>query len=272
MKKRFDLVLPFPVLIFVLGAFLYVETQNEARVQFLRAQEQWRQGHYGESIDLYEGILRDYPKSRYADQALWEMGTIHYVNFYHVDRAAACFQKLLRQYPKSLLVEEVKLRLAQIYEADLGDLSRAITYWQQVLARDSSADLQRKVCFKMADALFKINRIEEAREHFQRVIEASAGDHLSEQSRIRLGIILQIQKDYRGSVDWFQQVLTSTQCGDCRIQAQLGLIESYEFMEELARAIETAQAIRHEDYPLPVKEGLLERLKEKGKYYGRQRW
>ena len=268
--KKFDLVLFLPFAIFAIGVFLYVGTQNEARVQFLRAQDQWRSGQYGEAIHLYEGVFRDYPKGRYADRALWEMGTIHYVNFHHVDRAVVCLQKLLRLYPKSPLARDAELRLAEIHEAELGNMAQAISYWQQVLGQDSSPALGRRVRFKMANAHFKISQFQVARKQFQRVVNAGPNDHLSEQSEIRVGTILQIQKDYPGSTECFRRVLASTECDDCRIQAQLGLIESYEFMEELGRAVETAQAIRNEGHLLPMKEGLLERLREKGRYYEAQ--
>ena len=267
MKKRFKLILFLPFSIFAVGVCLYVETENEARVQFIRAQDQWRNGQHGKAIHLYEGVLRDYPKSRYADDALWEMGTIHYVNLHHADRAVLCFQKLLRQYPESVLATETELRLAEIHEAELGDIARAISYWQQVLGRDPPPELSRPVRFKIANAHFKISQFQVARDHFQRVVNAGPSDHLSQQSEIRVGTIMQIQKDYPGSAEYFRRVLASTECDDCRIQAQLGLIESCEFMEELGRAIETAQAIRQEGHLLPMREGLLERLREKGRYY-----
>lgn len=272
MKRTFDLVLLLPFLVFGTGVYLYVETQNEAHVQFLRAQEQWRNGNYNESTGLYRQVYTDYPRSRYADDALWEISSIHYVNFYDVNRTIFYLQKIISEYPESPRVRECKLRLAEIHEVELGDIPGAIEYWKEALSEESSIRRRNGILFRMANACFKINRFDEALEHFKRVLDSEPGEHLREQSQVRVGTILQIRKQYPESVRYFQQAAAETECRDCRIQAQLGMIESYEFMDEMERAIQIAQAIDPEDYPAPMKDELLARLNEKTKYYGLKVW
>lgn len=267
MKTKPSLVLSLPFLVFGSGVFLYRETQSEAHVQFVRAEEQWRSGNYREAIDLYEGVHKDHPKSRYADDALWEIATIQYVNFYQINRAVSYFQMLLDEYPTSPLVRDAQLRLAEIHEGELTDIPQAIHYWRLVLATEPPGEQRRQILFKMANAYFKINRFEKARERFGMLFEGGEVDHFADQSRIRAGTILQILKEYASSTRCFREILSSSQCADCRIQARLGLIESYEFMGELGSAIETAQAIRDDEYPEAMKQDLLKRLQEKRKYY-----
>lgn len=265
MRTWFSLIPCLPLLIFGGGAFLYVETQNEAHVQLVRAEGQWRKGNYARALEMHARVYRDHPKSRYADEALWEMATINYVNFYRIDRAVSYLQTLLAEYPASPLARDAKLRLAEIHEGEIADIPQAIRYWQQVLAADSPRQLRRQILFKMANAYFKANRFEEARAQLEAVLEEGKNDHLADQSRIRAGTIRQIQKQYAKSTGAFHEVLRATQCRDCRVQAQRGLIESYEFMGELGNAIRTADTMRDDEYPVAMKQGLLRRLKEKKK-------
>lgn len=260
------LVLLLPFVIFGMGVYLYVQTDNKAYIRFARAQEKWRETSYTEAIQLYETVYQQFPKSRYADDALWEIATIYYVNFYDINHALIYFQKLLEEYPQSPLAQESCLKLAEIHEAELADIPQAIAYWKRYLWSEPSVKLRRQVLFQIANAHFKINRFDEAFEQFRLLVEERQDDHLAEQSLIRMGMIMQIQKRYEESIDVFRRTLDSTTCSDCRLQAQLGLVEDYEFVNDLEKALETAKMIRSEDYPPSMRESLIERLSEKRKH------
>ena len=149
-EAKLKFVLPVPFLVFGLGVWLYFRTENEARVQITRAKEKWRQGSYAEAVDLYRSVWQQYPKSRFADDALWEIGTIYYVNFYDIQQASAYFERLVREYPERPLAQEAYLRLAEIYAIGLQDLPRAIEYWKQALVVDSSGRFRRLSFSKLA--------------------------------------------------------------------------------------------------------------------------
>ncbi len=272
MKSRLQWILPIPFLLFSGAVWLYVETENEARVQVSRGQEQWRETNYMEAIEIYESVYNDYPKSKYADGALFEVATIYYINFYNVDRALHYFRELVTQYPESPLVPQAYLRLAEIHEIELTDLPQAIDYWSQILALDVALEVRRQVYFEMGDAYFKLNQFDEAFEKFQLLMEDGSHDPLAERARAQAGIILQIQSQFEESVDYFNQVLEGPECDDCRRTARLGLIESYEFLGELAKAIEVAESIPTSEYPAKEREDLLKRLENKARVYEPQRF
>ncbi len=272
MNSRLQWILPVPFLLFSGAVWLYVETENEARVQVSRGQEQWRETNYMEAIEIYESIYKDYPKSQYADDALFEVATIYYINFYNVDRALHYFRELVTQYPESPLVPQAYLRLAEIHEIELTDLPQAIDYWNQILALDVPLEVRRQVYFEMGGAYFKLNQFDKAFEQFQLLMEDGGDDPLAARARAQAGIILQIQSQFEESVDYFNQVLEGPKCDDCRRTARLGLIESYEFLGELAKAIEVAESIPTSEYPAQEREDLLKRLENKARVYEPQRF
>jgi len=272
MNSRLRWILPIPLLLFAGAIWLYVETENEVRVQILRAQKQWRETDYMEAIEIYESVYQDYPKSRYAEEALFEVGTIYYINFYNADRALHYFRELVTQYPDSSLAAQTYMRLAEIHEVELTDLPQAIDYWSQTLALDVALELRRQIYFEMGDAYFKLNQFEEAFQKFQLLMDDGINDSLAERARAQAGIILQIQNQFEESVDYFNQVLEGPECDDCRRMARLGLIESYEFLGDLAKAIEVAKTIPTSEYSAQEKGDLLKRLDNKARAYEPQRF
>lgn len=272
MTASFRWVLLLPFVVFGVGIWLYIQTDNEVRVQMNRAAEKWRTGAFEEAVALYETIPARYPTSRYADDAVWEVGRISYFNFDDLNRAIACFDHIVTHYPGTALAKESHLKLAEINETSFKDLPQAINHWKQALLTDSSVRLRREVTFKIASAYLKMGKFEEAREQFHRLTVDETRDHLSEQATVRVGAILQIKRDHQEAVGYFQQVLNNSQCLECRVQARLGLIESLEYMDEIPRAIAAAQEFEPGSYPEALKQDLLKRLGEKNRYYQPKLW
>lgn len=267
LNDRLRWILPVPLLIFGIGAWLYFHTENEVRVQMERAQNHWRQGNYLEALHLFQAVHRNYPHSRYAAQALWEIGTIYYVNFYDIDQALLYFRKLTEEYPQSSLAASAHSKLAEIHEAELGDLPQALQSLEQFLLANASGELHNSALFKMGNLHLKLNEFAKALEKFKLLVARAEGVHLAQQARIRIGTILQIQQEYEQSINYFREVLEETACLDCRMASRLGMIESYEFLGELSKAIETARNIPTSEYPAQMRQDLLQRLHEKARHY-----
>ncbi len=260
-------VLPVPFLIFGAGGWLIFETENEVVVQIARAQLQWREGNHHQAIKLYDAVHENHSRSQFADDALWEIANIYYVSLYDVDRALLYFRKLAKEYPESSLVVDAYLKMAEIQEVELRDLPQTIEYLAQALAHSTSFDSGRQILFKMGNAQLKLNRFVRSLQTFELVVQRAPNDHLSQQARNRIGTIYQITNRYEKSLAYFRATAEKTDCSECRVESYLGLIESYEFLEELKRAIETAESIPDQDFPAEEKQELLRRLRNKLKYY-----
>ncbi len=256
-------VLVLPFLVFVTGVGLFVKTDNEARVLFERAKNAWRTGDYQKAARIYRTVSSKHPDSGYAASALWELAHLSYVNRYDIDSALEAFGALAEETPQSPLTARSLLMLADIHEKELQDLEGAITYWQAFLRTGSTTPERQPILFRIGDAYLKLVRLSEARETFEALLETQPEEPLFQQTSLRLGTILQLMQDYEGSLVHFWAVLERDQCGDCRLQAQLALIESYEFLDQLPAAIEVARSISEEDYPSEMKAGLLARLSQK---------
>ena len=265
-------VLLIPVLSIGLAVWISNRNENEAQADFSQAVELWRGGLYLQAIQSFSTVQKAYPRSQLADDALWEIANIRYVNFYDVTGAIDSFESLLRDYPKSPLTAATHMKLAEILDKDMGELPEAVDHWQQALECDLSGSVREQVEFAVADALFRSNQVDESFENFSR-LEASAQDEeLARKARLRIGTILQIRKENQQAIDIFREIVHDGACGECRLQAQLGLIESYELLDELPNAIAIAKAIDPLQYSPELKEALVNRLLEKQKYYEPKMW
>lgn len=260
-------VLLLPLLFFGFTVWLFVQSQTEVEALMARAKKQWREGNYAEAVELYKAVYRDYACSPYADEALWEIGTIYYVNFYDVPRAIFHFKQLVQEYPQSELRADGYGKLAEIHELELKDLPQAIGYWYKVLSLNQNAPGGEAILYRVASAYLSLNHFDQALAEFQRLAEYARDEHSGDQARVRIGTILQMQKEHEESVEYFRHVVDHTGCPECRVQAQLALIESYEFMDNLAGAIEVARSIRTDEYPEDMKQELLNHLYERWQLY-----
>lgn len=272
-NKRGRWILLLPLLLLAASAWLYRESESEVRVQFSRAREEWRAERYHGAISLLETLRSDYPESRLADDALWEIAIIYYINLHDIDRALQSFDDIVAQYPGSPLATEARLKLAEIYEMELNELPKAIEQWEATLASGHlGVDREAQIRFRIADAYFRVNQFEQSLEALQVLLKEPGDEYLRQQMRVRIGTIHQIRKEYEKSIDMFQAVLEGNACKDCRIRARLALIESYEFLDRLPEAIELARTIDASEYPAGMKEDLLQRLREKQRYYELRLW
>ncbi len=266
-------VLLVPVLCFVAGAWYFTRDRTDLRISFERAQEDWRSARYEEAISAFLEIQKEHPESELAPEALWEAATIFYFNLYDISNAMHYFYRLIAEYPQSRLALESHLKLAEIFEVELNESLNALSHWEQALAGPLDEARRWEVEFKVADTHFKMERFDLAFETFERMIAAEGIDkHVAQRARLRVGTIHQIERRHEESIAIFSQALAANPCGDCRLQAQLGLIESYEILDRLSEAIETARDIGSDEYPPERREELLRRLLEKRKYYEPGLW
>ena len=267
MNNRLGWVLPVPVLIFSAGIWIYSQTQNEVRAQMGRAQTHWRQAHYGQAVGLYRSIAENYPKSRYADEALWEAAIINYVNLYDIDQAESHFLKLVTEYPLSPLMGDAYWKLAEIYEMELEEPALALEYLERSLDVKVVPEISQQVFYKMGEIHLKLNQFDAAFEKFQLLVEGKEGGHLAERALVRMGTICQIKNEHKKSIEYFELTLAQTRCSECSLTARLGLVENFEFLGDIRKATATARAIPDLEYSEELKQQLLERLNNKARYY-----
>ncbi|MEE8587034.1 MAG: tetratricopeptide repeat protein [Acidobacteriota bacterium] len=250
-----------PLLLFALAVWVLRENQNEVWTQVVRAKDLWRQGDRQGAIGLYQSIYQRYPKSRYTPDVLWELATIHSFEPDGAERAAYCFGQLALEFPGHPLALQARFRQAEIYGQELDGLNRAGELWGLLLEEDLSLDFRNQVLFHLGSAHFKMSEFDQALHRLKLILTLSRDTELVQQTRLLVGTIDQIQNRYEDSVEVLEEVLRHPECSECRLQAQLGLIQSYEVLDNLPDAIRVAESISASEFSEERKHGLVERLR-----------
>lgn len=90
------------------------------------------QKKYSEKIKKMERLIRNYPKSEYADNALYEIGR-SYLMLENNKSAIASYRQLLSRYPNSDLARKAALETGMIYY-NMGDSDKAADAYKQVIS------------------------------------------------------------------------------------------------------------------------------------------
>jgi len=272
MKRNFSWAVLAAVGIFAVVSWVFVRQENEVRVSFDRAREVWRNEEYFEAARLFRELVRKYPRSGLADDALWEVATTYYLNLYDIPSAIEFFQQLTTDYPDSPMAPEAHKYLAEIFDKDLNEPSSAVLNWKAALEYDIPEEEVSEIRLWMGDALLKQGEINEASEQYQLVRSAANGENYVCQALLRIGIVFQVKKQYEESMEVFREVVGNRNCPDSVLQAKLLLIESYEAEDRLNEAILVAESINEGEVPDERRKEILDRLLEKRQYYNLELW
>lgn len=272
MKRNCSLTVIASVLIFAISAWIFVARQNDVKVRFERAREVWREEEYFRAAQQFLELVRKHPRSRLADDALWEVATTHYLHLYDIPTAIRYFEQLIEEYPDSKMAPEAHKYLAEIFDKDLNEPASAVKHWEEALSYDIPSAEAAEIRLWMGDALFKQGKISRAEEQYQLVRSGAEEEEQVCQALLRIGIVFQVRKQYLESIEVFREVVENDSCRDVILQAKFLLIESYEAEDRLNEAISLAETISENDVPPERRKEILERLKEKRQYYNLELW
>jgi tol-pal system protein YbgF len=104
---------------------------KDGKQQYSAAFDLLKEGSYKPSITAFEAFLRDYPQSRYADNAQYWLGEANYVSREY-KTALDEFQKLIARYPDSSKIAGARLKIGFTY-FELKNWSAARDELQQVI-------------------------------------------------------------------------------------------------------------------------------------------
>lgn len=89
-------------------------SDKEGALLYTAAFDLLKQGQYSKSIAAFEGFLKSYPQSKYADNAQYWLGEANYVSREY-KTALNAFQTLIAKYPDSTKISGARLKIGYTY-------------------------------------------------------------------------------------------------------------------------------------------------------------
>jgi len=258
---------PSPWLVFCslgiasLGTFLFLNFQSPNASEFAKARKHHRAGRINEAFALYQSIEASEPGGVWGCKASWEEASIRYSVANQTKEVVGLLETIIDSCKDLELVGQALVLLADIYEFAMQDLDTANELRLKYLELNQDPDRAHETRFKMADVHFKKGYLPQSRAVFESLLRLAPNPDLAMRASLRLGVIAQLQGDYQRSINHFQSVIADVVSPTLRLEAQLGIVESYEYLNEIEKAISVVTMIDNPAYAVDLKHKILTRLK-----------
>jgi len=122
------------------------KSETELRKEALALEEQEK---YDEAFEVYEQMLKEYPKSEHAPEALHKMAFMHYNNSHDFQQAIDYHQRLIEQFPDSKYVPKARFMIGYIYANDIKDYGSARAAYEEFIAYHPEHELVESVKWEL---------------------------------------------------------------------------------------------------------------------------
>ena len=222
----------------------YFNTLYNARRIYREAEEKREQGTGGEREmrESYEQvvtkcakIVRDYPNSRWVDDALFLMGKA-LVRQGETDKGIRKFTELLTNFPKSGYVPKSIYWLGLAYY-EKGDYNQALVYTDRFLKEYPESDLRDEVMFLAGDLSRELEQEDEALAFYSRVAEESSDGGAVDEATLKTAELFYAKEDWEKASAAYARVLRKGISWQRKYEISLALGRCYTRMGRCGEAL-----------------------------------
>ena len=192
---------------------------------------------YNKSIEQCRKVMRDYPDSRWADNANLLMARAYFFKQDYIN-ARSELHKFSGRFPESNLMPDMFYWLGRT-EFEEGHYEAARQVWAEMREKFPDDDRLEEVGFYYAQTLENEGSLEEAAEAYRIYAEENGRSNLAMQARIHLASILMEEKEYEECEAVLLTVKDKARDKKLRMEADLVLARVMEKTERLESALDT---------------------------------
>ncbi len=239
----------FVVLLIGISLFGCDVFDKDASNQYEAATKRWNAGDYQAAVNMYFTLVKEHPSSQKADDALYWAGVTQFLYLGESDKALQTLRLLLKTYPSRDMAPHAQWYIAQIYELGYSDYERAIDEYRKA-ATYTNREVREKSLYSVAECLFRVGKIEEARATWmQQVVEFPNGPQ-SNLAYFRLGTAAFSKGELNASEQFYRKALEQNTDRGLVIKAKFALAECLELGDNLKEALAIYKEIESV-YPNP---------------------
>jgi TolA-binding protein len=204
--------------------------------EYEAATKRWNAGDYQTAVGLYFALVKEHPSSPKADDALYWAGVTQFLYLGETDKALQTLRLLLKTYPQRDMAPGAQWYIAQIYELGYSDYGRAIEEYRKAAAY-SNREVREKSLYSVAECLFRVGKIEEARETWMRQVTEFPNGPQSRLAYFRLGTAAFSKGELDVSEQFYRKALEQNTDRELMIKAKFALAECLELGDNLKEAL-----------------------------------
>ena len=221
MKRLFVLLLLGTLLT---GCSVFDKAAND---DYENATKRWNAGDYPAAVRMYFDLVKEHPYSAKADDALYWAGVTQFLYLGETEKALQTLRLLLKAYPRRDMAPYAQWYIAQIYELGYSDYNRAIGEYRKA-ADYSNREIREKSLYNLAECLFRIGKMEDAREIWMKQVAEFPEGPQSRLAYFRLGTAAFSKGELDKSEQFYRKALEQNDDKELKIKATFALAECLE--------------------------------------------
>ncbi len=231
MAKKLMVVLTASLLLFGCDAL-----DKKATKEYEEAMKVWNTGNRRAAVEMFTALAKNHPHSPHADNALYWVGVTQFLYLGETDKALLTLNLVLKKYPRRDTAPVAQLTIAQIYELGYSNYERAIEEYRKA-AEYSDRDVREKSLYSLADNLFRLGKIEEARDTWMRQVKEFPNGRSAKLAYYRLGTAAFSKGDLKSAEAYYRRTLEADTDQELVIKAKFALAGCLEAGDELKEAL-----------------------------------
>jgi len=237
------------LIILLLGATLTgCDVFDKAAInEYEAATKRWNAGDYQTAVTLYFALVKEHPHSSKADDALYWAGVTQFLYLGETDKALQTLRLLLKRYPSRDMAPQAQWYIAQIYELGYSDYERAVEEYRKA-SEYSNREVREKSLYGLAECLFRVGKVEEARITWTRQITMFPNGPQARLAYFRLGTVAFSKGDLEKAEAFYRKTLENNVDKELTIKAKFELAGCLEAGDNLTEALKLYKEIEPE-YP-----------------------
>jgi TolA-binding protein len=205
-------------------------------------------GRTSEALDSYQQIIDRYPQELAAPEALYRMARLWYFDLQDPQQALLTYLRLERDYPDNSHLQQAREAAARIVKIDLGDDMQAIGYYQRLL--DNGQGKTDQYLYEIADSYFRLQNYPQARIELENLLSTYPDSSLIPEVLHRKATILILENRIEEANQDWQRLVDDFPDSSYASRARFNMAALLEERGELELALEIYRNLQ--DYPRPL--------------------
>ncbi|MDH4162791.1 MAG: tetratricopeptide repeat protein [Nitrospirota bacterium] len=209
---------------------------KQATADYETATKTLSAGEYQKASTLFLVMVKNHPFSPLADNALYWAGVTQFLYLGETERALQSFRLLLKKYPRRDMAPAAQLYIAEIYELGYNDYPRAIEEYRRA-SEYSDREVRERSLYSLADNLFRVGKIDEARDTWLRQIKENPKGRRADLALYRLGTTAYSKGQLAEAEGYYRRALAISKDKELAVKAKFALAQCLEAGENLKDAL-----------------------------------
>lgn len=215
---------------------------KQASLEYEAATKRWYAADYPAAVSMYISLVKNHPRSPHADNALYWVGVTQFLYLGETEKSLETFRLLLKKYPRRDMAPQAQLYIAEIYELGYNDYVRAIEEYRKA-ARFSDKDVRERSLYSLADNLFRIGSIDDARSAWKDQVQEFPRGSKADLAFYRLGTTAFSKGHIEEAESYYRRSLEVSKDNETVVKAKFALAQCLEASENLKAALAIYQEL-----------------------------